>query len=283
MILIDFNGVAIGNITAMQMEVEESLIRHMVLNSIRMYRKKYKAQYGEIVVCCDAGGNWRREVFPHYKAKRRKDVKESKHDWAKIWEILNTIREEIAENMPWKVLNVHGCEADDIIGVLADYTNEFGNYEDVMICSADKDFAQLQKYSNVKQFSTMTKKPIVEKNPRQFLFQHTCKGDASDGVPNVMSPDDIFLLDGVRQGTMFQKKIDEWAKADDLRKAMGEDIYRNYMRNKKMIDLAETPPALREEIINSFESQTVADPSKVMPYLMNKRCRGLLEVLNDFI
>lgn len=59
-------------------------------------------------------------------------------------------------------------EADDIINSLVEYTQEFGNYEKVMIISGDKDFAQLQKYSNVDQYSPITKSLL--KSMTHMLF-----------------------------------------------------------------------------------------------------------------
>lgn len=282
MILVDFSAIAIGNVVSSGAALEQSVIRHMILNSIKMYRKKFGAKYGEIVICCDKG-NWRKRVFSNYKIRRSIGRDESNIDWDKAFELINTVLEEIREHFPYKVLDIQGCEGDDIIGVMAEYTNEFGNYEEIMIVSGDKDFAQLQKFPNIAQFSTVTKKFIREKDPHKFLFQHICKGDGSDDVPNIMSPDDIFLQEGVRQNVMSQKKIDEWYKHPDLRKAMGEDTYRNYIRNKKMIDLSETPQELKDAVINSFENQPVVPASKVMPYFIKFRCRHLLEELNSFI
>ena len=48
----------------------------------------------------------------------------------------------------------------DDIGTLCKNTQEFGQYEDVMIVSADKDFLQLQRYNNVRQYSPLLKKNI---------------------------------------------------------------------------------------------------------------------------
>jgi len=149
MILIDYNAIAISNVVAMKMEVEEDMVRHMILNSIRMHRVKNKAKYGEIVICCDGFKNWRKDAFPPYKHKRKDARKESKMDWKELFRITNMVQQEIKDNFPYKVVDVAECEADDVIGVLVEQTQEFGQHEEVMIISGDKDFAQLQKYENV--------------------------------------------------------------------------------------------------------------------------------------
>lgn len=283
MILIDYSGISIAPIAIGHVGIDENLIRHMILNTIRMYRSKFKDKYGEVVIVADAGGNWRKEVYPEYKAKRAESREKSSIDWDEAFRIIGMVREEIKENFPYKVIHQWGCEADDTIAEIVKWTQEFGNHEEVMIVSADKDFKQLQKYDNVRQFSTVTKKFVDESNPRLYLAEHILKGDAGDGVPNVLS-DDKCLLEGRRQNVLSKKKKE--ALLEDP-KALGEEIYRNYLRNKKMIDLTESsacPESIRKEIINNFEQQ---DPwknkSKVFPFLIQKRCKLLLESVQEFI
>jgi hypothetical protein len=279
MILIDYNAIAISNVVAMKMEVEENMVRHMILNSIRMHRVKNKAKYGEVVICCDGFNNWRKEVFPPYKFKRRDARKESKMDWKELFRITNMVQEELRENFPYKVIDVADCEADDVIGVLVEQTQEFGKHEDVMIISGDKDFAQLQKYDNVAQYSPVQKKFIKADTPRKQLMELILKGDTSDGVPNVLSGDNVFV-EGVRQTPLRQKIIDQLINDP---KCMGEEVYRNYLRNKKLIDLSETPDSVRKEIIYNYNNQKVTDRGKVFPYLVDKRCRMLLESVEEFV
>ena len=283
MILIDYNAVAIGNLVVQRLDVEENLLRHMILNSIRMYRQKFQNEYGEVVIVADGQANWRRDVFPQYKYKRRKSRDESKIDWNEAFRIINMVRDEIREHFPYKVMHEPNCEADDVIARLALETQEFGKHEPVMIISADHDFIQLHKYDNIKQYSPMLKKFVKDKNPRLYSMTHIFKGDGGDGVPNVLSDDNVFV-DDRRQTPVTKKKLDAWLEAEDLQKVMGDTIYRNYLRNKKMIDLTETPDAIKEQIINSFESQ---DPKKnkgkVFPYLVKKRCKRLVECVQEFI
>ena len=280
MIIIDYNGIAIANIMVQKLAIDENVIRHMILNSIRMYRKRFGKEYGEVVLCSDAGGNWRKELFPQYKASRKKTRAKSSMNWEEVFRITSMVREEIRENFPYKVMHIEGCEADDCIAQLVEETQEFGKAEDVMIISSDKDFAQLQRYNNVKQYSPMQKKFIVEKNPRVVLEEHILQGDTSDGVPNVLSPDNTFT-DGLRQ-TPLRKKLRDLLVEDPH--SQGDEIYRNYLRNKKMIDLRECPDTIKTDIINKFDDQEpVNNKAKVFPFLVNKQCRLLLENVQEFI
>ena len=283
MILIDFSGIAIATIAVNKVN-DESMLRHMMLNSIRMYRTKFKKDYGEVVLAIDSGNNWRRNYFPQYKANRRKDRSESDFDWGEAFRILHMVHEEIKENFPYKVIKIDECEADDIIGTLVENTQEFGEYEDVMIVSSDHDFKQLQKYPNVKQFSPMMKKAVVEDNPRMTLTLKILTGDGGDGVPNVLSDDDVFV-EGRRQTPLSKKKKE--AILEDL--SEGELLYaaswyRNYCRNETLIDLTKTPDRLKEKILEEYKTQ---DPLKnkgmVLPFLINKNMKMLIESVEEFI
>ena len=280
MILIDYNAIAIGNIVTQKLDIEEDLVRHMILNSIRMHRVKHKAGFGEIVICTDGQRNWRYNTYPQYKFKRKDARKESKTDWNEVFRITNMVLDEIEEHFPYRVVRHENCEADDIIATLVENTQEFGNHEGVCIVSSDKDFAQLQKYRNVFQWSPMKKGWIKEGTPRKQLMELILKGDQSDGVPNVLSPDHCFA-EGIRQTPLRKDKIEELINDP---KAHGEEIYRNYQRNKKLIDLSETPSTIKKEIIYNYKQQDkLKNKKKVFSYLVEKKCRRLLEEVKDFI
>lgn len=280
MVLIDFSQIALSNIF-MQNLTDENMIRHMILNSLRMYNKKHRNEYGQMVICVDSS-SWRKKYFPQYKANRKTGRDTSTLDWDEIFRIINQLVEDLRNNFPYKVVKVDGAEADDIIGALVMNTQEFGRHEPVMIISADKDFAQLQRYDNVKQWSPIQKKAVVEKNPRKFLFEHIIRGDKSDGVPNVLSPDNS-LVENLRQSPITQKKIDTWLESfDSLDTVMDSETYRNYMRNKKMIDLHEMPAELQEQIINTYDSAKPAMKMKVLNYLIKHRCKQLIECIEEF-
>ena len=168
MILIDLSQIMVAS-TMMSMgkdqsQVDISMVRHMVLNSLRMYRTKYHKEYGELVLCCDGKHSWRREHFPQYKASRKTNRDADSRDWTQIFECLDTIKSELREFFPYKYLEIDESEADDIIGVLARIATE-----KVMIISGDKDFIQLQVRDNVDQYSPITKKIVYDVNPAKYL------------------------------------------------------------------------------------------------------------------
>ena len=281
MILLDYSQIALSNIIVQKLN-DESMIRHMILNSIRMYNKRYREEYGQMVICADGMNTWRKDYYPYYKAKRKKNREESSQDWNEIFRILHTVRDEIKENLPYKVIHMEGVEADDIIASLVLQSQEFGMNEPMMIVSSDKDFIQLQKFNNVKQFSPIQKKMVKDDNPRTYLFNHIMKGDTGDGIPNVLSDDDPFVSDK-KQTPLRKTRIAEWLEnSDNLRDFMDDVTYRNYQRNKRLIDLTEVPETIQQNIIYNYNEQKVAMKMRVLNYLIKKRCNQLIEVVEEF-
>jgi hypothetical protein len=197
---------------------------------------------------------------------------------------MHQIKDEIRENFPYKVIHVDECEADDIIGTLVENSQEFGNYEDIMIVSADGDFKQLQKYDNVKQFSPLLKKEVKDDAPRVNLIEKILRGDAGDGVPNVLSDDDVFV-EGRRQTPLSKKKLETFKEElSDGELLYAASWYRNYCRNEKLIDLTQTPDRLKEKIVEDFNSQDPwGNKGKVFPYLINKNMKMLIESVEEFL
>ena len=282
MIIFDFNQVAISNlmeqIGSSKTPVDESLVRHMILNTIRTYVKKFKGSHGpEIVIACDNKKYWRREIFPHYKAGRKKAREASGHDWSTIFDCLNKIRDELKVNSPYKVLDVDSAEADDIIAVLA---LKYSATQKIMILSSDKDFAQLQKYPNVEQFSPILKKAIKEPLPSAQLKQLIIRGDKSDGIPNILTKDDVFVTGG-RQKPITEVKIIGWMNQEP-KEFCNEDMLRNYARNEMLIDLTRIPESLKEAILHTYDEAKGRTKQEFMNYMIANRLKNLLEVIDEF-
>ncbi len=282
MIIFDYQQVAISNlmeqIGSTKGSVDENLVRHMILNTLRTYVKKFKESHGpEVIIACDNKQYWRRNVYPHYKAGRRKARDSSGHDWASIFECLNTIREELKENSPYKVIDVEGAEADDIIGTLV---QKYSGTQKIMILSSDKDFAQLQRFPNVEQYSPILKKYIKEQFPLVQLKQLIIRGDKGDGIPNILSPDDVFVVGG-RQKPITEAKIIGWMNQEP-KEFCNDDMLRNYSRNETLIDLTKIPVSVRQEILNTYETAKGRTKQEFVNYMMTKRLKNLIEVAHEF-
>ena len=284
MILVDMNQISLAsvmmhlNITKRD-SVESGMVRHMILNSLRMYRERFFEEYGELVICYDSKHYWRRDIFPQYKAGRKKTRDSSSHDWNDIFEFLNAFKDEMIEFMPYKVLEVYGAEADDIIYTL---THEFeSDNGKTLILSGDKDFIQLQRYGNVTQYSPITKKFINGVVWNEYLDEHILRGDTSDGVPNVLSPDNTFV-DGLRQRPLGKKKIQSWVEHNIEDVLPNDEVKRNFQRNKKLIDLTEAPQELFSEITKTWKEAKTNPRSKLLNYFIQNRLSDLMDCIGDF-
>jgi hypothetical protein len=282
MILVDYNQVAISNlmeqIGSSKTPIDESLVRHMILNTIRTYVKKFKESHGpEVVIACDNKNYWRREIYPHYKSNRKKAREASGHDWNTIFECLNKIRDELRDHSPYKVISVDTCEADDVIATLV---QKYSSTQKIMILSSDKDFAQLQRYTNVEQYSPILKKYIKEPLPLLQLKQLIIRGDKGDGIPNILSADDVFVSGG-RQKPITEAKIIGWMN-QEAKEFCNEDMLRNFSRNEMLIDLMKIPERLANEILHTYESAIGHSKQDFMNYMIANRLKNLIEVLDDF-
>ena len=279
MIILDMNQISLANLMMnfhmnKSTELEEDMVRHMILNSIRMYRTMFKEEYGEIVLAYDSRHYWRRDIFPEYKASRKKGRENNQEQWDKIFNFLGRLKKEFKEMLPYKFIEVYGAEADDIIGTLC------REYQDqkTMIISGDKDFIQLQKYDNVSQYSPITKKMVNGHNPSTYIKEHILKGDTGDGIPNVLSPDHTFV-EGLRQRPLSKTKIESWKKSET---GMSNEVKRNYQRNQRLIDLDNTPKDLQQSILDTFNEAPCGDRSKILTYFIENKLKELTDSIGDF-
>ena len=287
MIIVDLNQIMISNLMVQingrqAVELSEDLVRHMVLNSLRGHNKKFRKEYGEMVIACDSKNVWRREFFPNYKAGRKANREKSDHDWNAIFSMLGNIRNEIRDFLPYKVIELETAEADDIIATLVRRTlNRIqpNHLKKILILSGDKDFIQLHN-EWVKQYNPVLNKYVgKDENPALYIKEHILKGDRSDGIPNVLSDDDVFI-EGRRQKPLSRKKIDSWL--EEVLMTMTEEEEKNYNRNKKLIDLTCIPLELEDKINNEFDNVEVASRDKILNYFITRKLKTLIEVIDEF-
>lgn len=295
MIVVDYSQTAISTLMAelrgrTDVEISTPLIRHMIINAIRSYKMKFGSEFGDLVIACDSKRNWRKDIFPHYKANRKKDRDNSGFDWNAIFEALNQIKSELSEFFPYPVIEVESAEADDIIATLVHYsqTNELEQRglefspQPVLIISGDHDFTQLQRFKNVKQYSSIHKKWIkAEASPDVVLMEHVLQGDKGDGVPNFLSPDDVFVSGG-RQRPIRKKDLEVW-KTLPITHWETTEHWPNIKRNIDMIDLGKIPTDIQQTIINTYMTDKQGrDRTQLLNYFNAHKMRNLIDHITEF-
>lgn len=285
MILVDFSQVMISNLMIQIGEItpddlNEDLLRHMIFNSLRFYKKTFGKKFGEIVICCDAHKDtyWRKTEFQHYKASRKKALSKSDIDWDMVYSSLNKIKSEVKQFTPYRVIEVEKAEGDDVIGVI---TKTKWMQGPILIVSGDKDFKQLQTYRGVKQYSPTQKKMLVEKRPKSYLKEHIMRGDVGDGIPNFLSEEDTLVIEGKRQKSIFTKKIYNWVNQDP-EAFCDEQMLKRYKMNEKLIDLNFTPKSIRDTILDRYDKKPQGNKSSLFSFFIKNKMVNLLNKIEEF-
>lgn len=268
-------------------QLDEGMLRHLFLNTIRMYRKQFNKDYGEVILCLESSNCWRKQFYPLYKASRKK--KDDTHDWKAVFECFEKYLKEIDEVFPWMIMRVANTEADDIIAVIC---QQFHCDEKIMILSNDKDFMQLQRYPSIYQYSPIKKEELKCTDPKAFLLEHILKGDSTDGIPNILSDDDVFVVEDKRQKTLGKKKMLQLISDGKLSEQ------ENWNRNQTLVDFSCIPDTIREDIIRKYKNEKSHRENKrqeisntpgqgmftrVSTYFTNNNLNNLMDLVEDFI
>lgn len=246
-------------------------IRNIFFDAFLFWRKKVKGD--EVVLSFDGRNYWRKDFFPNYKINRVKTKKESSFDWSSFYDNYQILIDELRDNFSFTHVKVDGAEADDVI---ASMVLKYSNERDITILSSDKDFLQLQRGNrNVRQYSTRTNKWLTA--DEYNLVEHIIRGDAVDGIPNVLSNDDAFLV-GKRQPSItkkFMEKVESCCieKPEDF--CTSYDMLKRFERNKKLIDLREIPNNIIEDVVSAYTNYKPSS-SKAFNYLTKNRLSRFL-------
>ena len=293
MIIIDISGVAVAAAAIAfkldgasgNADLDKSNIRHITLNSIREVNRKFRNKYGEMVIAFDNKDSkyWRKTIFPGYKAGRNKKKDDDDLPWDLMYEVLNELEDDLPNVFSYNTICVLTAEADDSIGVLTKYKSEDMSPEDVLIVSNDGDMKQLQKYPNVKQWSTRQNKFITESDPAFWLKEKKIRGDRKDGIPNIYSK----VMHFVETPEIRQKSVTKIFLNEVLHKPMepilSKQEFGRYKQNEILIDFEYIPNKLRETIINNYnEHNHFNNQSEVFKYLSKHGMHGLIDVIADF-
>ena len=163
--------------------------KYMYLNGIFRYIEQFNAD--EMIIAVDSRKNWRKEVYPYYKAHRkivrdRDDANgETNEHWFNFDEYFikyNELLEEVEKNLPFKVILVDKAEADDVAAVL---THDVLKENDIVLVTTDGDYVQLLETPNVSIFNPIKKKFVSCEDPRSELLMKIFTGDKGDFVPSI--------------------------------------------------------------------------------------------------
>ena len=191
-------------------------IRGMI-NMLQKLRRDVQADYAACVF--DAKGpTFRDALYPEYKAHRSPMPDDLR---AQIEPIHDVVR-----LMGWKVLDVPGVEADDVIGTLAVTAARQGI--EVVVSSGDKDLAQLVN-AHITIIDTMNGRRRdmagVEAEfgvpPRLMVDFQTLVGDAIDNVPGVPKVGPKTAAKWLQEYGSLEGVV---AHADAIKGAAGENL-----------------------------------------------------------
>ena len=277
--ILDLNNVMFASVLmtltkSKEKDIDVDLLSHIVFNSIRNLNSKFRNDYGSLIIATDSSKYWRREKFPYYKASRKKARDASDLNWEKIFENMHLVKADLKNIFPYKYIDIEGAEADDIIGTIC-----IKNTTDtILIISSDKDYLQLQTRSNIRQYDPVNNRFVSTDNAKQYLFEQIIRGDTGDGIPNVASPSNCFVL-GQRQKRITQKLLDSLA---DIEQNPSSEYYSHYLRNKELIDLSQIPDDISSKILEEYHKPNTKDRSQLWPYFVKKKMKVLAEAINDF-
>lgn len=283
LMIIDFSQIALSTIFAAfkPNELYTTIqLKTTILNTLRANIKRFKDKHPEIVIAIDARDYWRKSVASYYKAHRAGHRDASPWDFKIIYEAMNSLEQDLVNNFPYKVMNIYRCEADDIAGVLVKHYHN--KYENIMLISSDGDWTQLQKYPNVKQYSSIQGKFV---RPKQGTAQATLlykiiKGDKKDAVANIRSPKDAVIT-GTRQTSISEKEFEKWSKLKP-EEFCTESMLERFKENEKLLDLSMVPDEYEKSILDAFAQEPKNTRSKIYPYLIKNGFSQMIDKINDF-
>jgi len=279
MILVDYNNVVMTNIFALSKEVAaakgvddvKNIIRHIFVTTVLSYKSKFSAKYGKIVICADSKMNWRKSIFPEYKANRKTARDKSDLNWKLIFQCMSDLKSEIHDIYTWPIIEADYLEGDDVIAILSRMKTEttpadnfFGsselNKEKTLIISSDGDMKQLHS-KTVDQWSPMTK-DFVKQGSDWSLSEKIAKGDQGDGVPNIFCGDTWLVekTEGQRAKPVTKKivaELDKYLETGIITESFDPQIIRNIFRNRVMVDLSCIPDKYVSEIESKFKNYDI--------------------------
>jgi 5'-3' exonuclease len=170
-----------------------------------------KIKPSHVVVCYDAGSNWRKEADSEYKANRT----EPENGDSFRQEALDAL-DDLLPALGIPVIGVKGYEADDAIYTLSRNATDF---DDIVIFTCDQDLLQCVSektrvllFNSAKNITDMGLDEVRESwgvNPPHVALVKALSGDSSDNIKGVR---------GVGQKTAAKIVVESYAILDNVLK-----------------------------------------------------------------
>lgn len=242
--------------------------KHLVMSSF-LYTIEQKKP-NKIIIAMEGRGNWRKSIYPDYKGNRKKGRDESEINFEEFYEILDKFINDLKELFKnIYIMRINNCEADDVIAVM---TEEFSKdkLNDIELISTDKDFIQLQKYKNFKQFNPIKKEYVKSINPKRDLEIKIIIGDKSDNISGIKERLGAKTAEKLLNGGEFKKQTWEQMLND-------KEIKNIFIRNRQLIDFNYIPENIKEKIVDEYNNYKIGklDGNKVWKWMISQRMSKL--------
>ena len=234
----------VGSIESLKIKTEREMYgywKHLVLNNV--FSSVLDKKPNQVVIAVDGKNNWRKEIYNEYKSQRKAARDKSNVDFNVFYPIMEEFINNLEQHFKcFRILRVPRCEADDIIAVLSKrFCKDENNL--VELISTDKDFVQLQRYKNFKQYNPIKKMYIKSMNPDKDLEIKILTGDKSDNIPAVKN----------RVGPKTAEKMINNGLTD-----LEDPIIKEaYIRNRQLIDFEQIPNDIVESVKKYYDNITI--------------------------
>lgn len=270
----DFNNLCVRNwcvkdIGADTPYPDTKLWKFRIIESIYQALFKSDNDINEVVLAVDDRKSWRKLYWDRYKENREKQREKSTADWSIFFKEFELLQKEFIFHLPFKLLKLQSCEADDIIAVIC---LERNNY--YTIISNDEDFLQLSS-DRIKIYNPKKMSYITCEDTENFVIEKCLTGQAKDGIFNIRTPLDWDV--NKRKpgfGAQSAKKVMAEGLENWLKK---ENLEERFHKNRVMIDFKLIPKTIKTRILNSYDNYKLADPSNIYDFFKNNNFKWFLD------
>ena len=264
-VLIDVSNLTMRCLFSQMPGPEEQEFSIFKLTFMASFMKLLKTLEPERVICLQDSESWRKQVYPEYKANRAAKREQSVVNFDVFFPVLEKFINDIADsfkNIPF--VKIPYAEADDCIATIVKNHPDW----DIINVSSDRDFYQLFKYPNYRQWDAMKHTFIEGLDPDVELMVKILTGDSSDNIPGLKRG-----IGPKRALKIINEDVNQWIE--------NEKLQPEYERNMKLISFDCIPKEIELAINDVINNLTYGEPD-TKKYFKFIQMSGLAELMNTF-